>query len=178
MFNNPLRKYQSGGSVPSKEQQEMLMAFVEWLPKRVKEFANMNPDQIVEALNGMSQSPEGQKQVEQLMQQFKQEISSAQPSQFEKGGKLHDFVCKHAKGGYIAGCGCKVPKAQNGTSGIPTNSSALDMYLMNTMQMPNSGNLFTGQQVASIVNAMHLNQPLVQAQEDGGKVKKEQKGSK
>jgi len=74
--------------------------------------------------------------------------------------------------------GGEIEKAQNGTSGIPTNSSALDMYLMNSMQMPNSGNLFTGQQVASIINGMHLNQPLVQAQEDGGKVQKEQKGSK
>ena len=107
MFNNPLRKYQSGGTTPSPEQQEMLAAFVEWLPKRVKEFANMQPEQIVEALNGMSKTPEGQKQVQQLMQQFQQEVSGGQISQFEIGGKLHSFLCKHAKGGHIAGCGCK-----------------------------------------------------------------------
>ena len=107
MFNNPLRKYQSGGTTPSPEQQEMLAAFVEWLPKRVKEFANMQPEQIVEALNGMSKTPEGQKQVQQLMQQFQQEVSGGQISQFEVGGKLHSFLCKHAKGGHIAGCGCK-----------------------------------------------------------------------
>ena len=75
----------------------------------------------------------------------------------------------------MADCGCKsVPKAQNGTSGIPQNSAALDMYLMNNMQMPNSSNLFTGQQVANLINSIHLNQPLVQAQEDGGKVEMHQ----
>ena len=119
MFNNPLRKYQSGGQVPSQEQQKMLMAFVEWLPKRVKEFANMAPEQIVEALNGMSKTPEGQKQVETLMQQFQQEMQNASTSQFKNGGKLHDFICKHAKGGHVAGCGCKedggkVEKNQDG----------------------------------------------------------------
>lgn len=118
MFNNPLRKYASGGAAPSQEQQKMLEAFVAWLPKRIKEFANMVPEQIVEALNGMSQSPEGQKQVEQLMQQFQQEMSST--SQFAKGGKLHDFICKHANGGLIKDCGCKedggkVEMAENGS---------------------------------------------------------------
>ena len=62
MFKNPLKKYQQGGQV-SQEQQQMLAAFVEWLPKRVKEFQGMQPEQIVEALNGMTKSPEGQKQV-------------------------------------------------------------------------------------------------------------------
>lgn len=114
MFNNPLRKYQSGGQVPSQEQQKMLMAFVEWLPKRVKEFANMAPEQIVEALNGMSKTPEGQKQVEMLMQQFQQEMQNASTSQFKNGGKLHDFICKHAKGGHVADCNCGVQKGQSG----------------------------------------------------------------
>jgi len=72
--------------------------------------------------------------------------------------------------------GGKVSKAQNGTSGIPQNASALDAYLMSNMQMPTSDNLFTGQQVANLINSIHLNQPLVQAQEDGGKVEKAEDG--
>lgn len=141
----------------------------------------MQPEQIVEALNGMGKTPEGQKQVQQLMQQFQQELQGQQAGIFKDGGKLHDFICKHAKGGHIAGCGCKeeggkVSKAQNGTSGIPQNASALDTYLMSNMQMPTSDNLFTGQQVANLINSIHLNQPLVQAQEDGGKVEKAQYG--
>lgn len=124
MFNNPLRKYASGGAAPSQDQQKMLMAFVEWLPKRVKEFANMQPEQIVEALNGMSKTPEGQKQVEQLMQQFQQEMSGTQAGQFKKGGKLWNFICKHATGGQIAGCGCenKVTKGEMGLQRIGDHS--------------------------------------------------------
>lgn len=44
------------------------------------------------------------------------------------------------------------------------------------MQMPTSDSLFTGQQVANLINSIHLNQPLVQAQEDGGKVEKAEEG--
>jgi len=106
MFNNPLKKYQQGGQV-SQEQQQMLAAFVEWLPKRVKEFQGMKPEQIVEALNGMTKSPEGQKQVQAYMQQFQQELQGQQAGMFKEGGKLQDFICKHAKGGHVAGCGCK-----------------------------------------------------------------------
>lgn len=105
MFKNPLKKYQQGGQV-SQEQQQMLAAFVEWLPKRVKEFQGMQPEQIVEALNGMTKSPEGQKQVQAYIQQFQQEMQNSKAGMFKDGGKLQDFICKHAKGGK-AGCGCK-----------------------------------------------------------------------
>lgn len=74
----------------------------------------MAPEQIIEALNGMSKTPEGQKQVEAYMQQFQQEMQNPQAGMFKDGGKLHDFICKHAKGGHVAGCGCggKVEKHQ------------------------------------------------------------------
>lgn len=125
MFNNPLKKYQQGGQV-SQEQQQMLAAFVEWLPKRVKEFQGMQPEQIVEALNGMSKSPEGQKQIQAYMQQFQQELQEQQAGMFKDGGKLQDFICKHAKGGK-AGCGCKedggkVEKAEMGLGGLNDHS--------------------------------------------------------
>ncbi len=29
MFNNPLRKYQQGGQTPSKEQEQMMAAFIQ-----------------------------------------------------------------------------------------------------------------------------------------------------
>lgn len=106
MFKNPLRKYQAGGTAPTQEQQELLAAFVEWLPQRIEEFANMQPEQIVKALNGMSKTEEGQKQVQGWMEQFKKEMQSAQPAQFKEGGKIHQFLCKHAKGGHVADCGC------------------------------------------------------------------------
>ena len=103
-FKNPL-KYQQGGSAPTEEQQKLLAAFIDWLPKRVKEFQGMQPEAIAEALDGMSKTPEGQRQVQQLMQQFQQEMQSNQA--FRNGGKLKDFICKHSKGGNVVDCGCK-----------------------------------------------------------------------
>lgn len=104
MFKNPL-KYQQGGQL-NEQQQQMLAAFIDWLPKRVKEFQGMQPDAIVQALDGMSKTPEGQKQVQQLMEQFQQESQSV-PSA-KRGGKIQDFICKHGRGG-VAGCGCEKP---------------------------------------------------------------------
>lgn len=105
MFKNPL-KYQKGGQL-NEQQQQILAAFIDWLPKRVKEFQGMQPDAIVQALDGMSKTPEGQKQVQQLMEQFQQESQSV-PSA-KRGGKIQDFICKHGKGGAVAGCGCEKP---------------------------------------------------------------------
>ena len=105
MFKNPL-KYQQGGQL-NEQQQQMLAAFIDWLPKRVKEFQGMKPDAIVQALDGMSKTPEGQKQVQQLMEQFQQESQSV-PSA-KRGGKIQDFICKHGRGGAVAGCGCEKP---------------------------------------------------------------------
>lgn len=114
MFKNPLKKYQQGGTATTQDQQKLLAAFIEWLPKRVKEFQGMQPDAVAQALDGMSKTPEGQKQVQQLMQQFQQEMQGGQQS-FKSGGKIHDFICKHAKGGAIdCGCGKKVPSTQDG----------------------------------------------------------------
>lgn len=128
MFKNPL-KYQQGGQL-NEQQQQMLAAFIDWLPKRVKEFQGMKPEAIVQALDGMSKTPEGQKQVQQLMEQFQQESQSGQS--FKRGGKIQDFICKHARGGQVAGCGCEksVKKAQDGTS-MPQYQVTRDTTYMN-----------------------------------------------
>ena len=80
----------------------------------------MQPEQITQALDGMSKTPEGQKQVQQLMQQFQQEMQQSYTPTFRNGGKIHDFICKHAKGGMVD-CGCggvKVPIAEDGSGDI------------------------------------------------------------
>ena len=104
MFKNPL-KYQQGGFAPSQDEQKVLAAFIQWLPKRVKSFQGMKPEQIAQALDSMSKTPEGKKQLQQLMNQFQQEIQEGSQS-FKQGGKIHDFICKHARGGKVD-CGCK-----------------------------------------------------------------------
>lgn len=121
MFKNPL-KYQQGGATPSQEEQKVLVAFIQWLPKRVKEFQGMRPEAIAQALDGMSKTAEGKKQLQQLMMQFQQEMENESQA-FKQGGKIHDFICKHARGGRVD-CGCKedggeIKEAQEGIKLMP-----------------------------------------------------------
>lgn len=133
MFKNPLRKYQQGGAAPTADQQKLLAAFIEWLPKRVKEFQGMQPEQIAQALDGMTKTPEGQKQVQQLMQQFQQELQQGGQPAFRNGGKIHDFICKHAKGGMVD-CGCGGTKIQKGGEGMRQIGRGL-RWIGNTMPL-------------------------------------------
>lgn len=79
--------------------EEQLIEFVNWLPSVVPEFKNATPDQIVQALNQMSESDEGQQMLSQLINTFQQAKQSADSQMFKKGGKLAAFVSKYGKGG-------------------------------------------------------------------------------
>lgn len=114
MFNNPLRKYQEGGQAPSKEQEQMMAAFVQWLPTKIPEFQKMKPEQIVQQLNQLSQTEEGKNYIMNLMAQFNEEYKS---QSIRNGGKVHDFICKHAKGGRVD-CGCGGTKIAFGEDGF------------------------------------------------------------
>lgn len=79
--------------------EEQLIEFVNWLPSVVPEFKDATPDQIVQALNQMSESDEGQQMLSQLINIFQQAKQSADSQMFKKGGKLAAFVSKYGKGG-------------------------------------------------------------------------------
>lgn len=79
--------------------EEQLIEFVNWLPSVVPEFKDATPDQIVQALNQMSESDEGQQMLSQLINTFQQSKQSADSQMFKKGGKLAAFVSKYGKGG-------------------------------------------------------------------------------
>lgn len=122
MFKNPLKKYQTGGSAPTQEQQNDMREFVGWLKSNVEGFKNKSENEIAQSILDMSKSDEGKKSVQDLYSRFKK--SKNQPkSRFENGGKIQDFICKHAKGGAIAGCGCgeSVKKAQDGSGDVFRN---------------------------------------------------------
>lgn len=76
----------------------------------------MKPEEIVNTLNRLSKTPEGQKQVESLISAFQQEINGG-ASKFKKGGKIHQFLCKHARGGHVADCGCSKKMQEGGKNG-------------------------------------------------------------
>ena len=97
----------------------------------------MQPEQIVEALNGMGKTPEGQKQVQAYMQQFQQELQGQQAGMFKDGGKLHNFICKHAKGG-VAGCGCHDEGGRmEGIQAIHPGFSRTGEYVIRDRHEPN-----------------------------------------
>lgn len=139
MFKNPLKKYRPGGSAPSQEQQQKMAEFIQWLPTRIKEFKGTRPEQIAEAINELWASDEGKKQVMSWWEQFNNETKGV-TSAFA-GGKLHDFICKHSRGGYIQGCSCgsKVPKGEDGIpDGIGAKFKSLyDRFI--GVRVPNSG---------------------------------------
>lgn len=78
--------------------EEQLIEFINWLPAAVPEFKNANPEQIVQALNQMYESEEGQQMLSQLFTAFQESKADAQSQMFKKGGKLGQLVEKAKKG--------------------------------------------------------------------------------
>lgn len=75
---------------------EELMQFVEWLPNNVEEFKGMDPDQIVNTLNKLSESEEGIATLNELMSTYKKS-----KQMFRKGGKIEYLVGKFQEGGEV-----------------------------------------------------------------------------
>lgn len=85
------------------EQNEMLQQFVAWIAEKT----GSDPQTVVQQIQQMSQSEEGQAQLQQLVQQFQQE-TSGQTGVFKKGGKVDCLVQKRKK----------IKCAKNGASDI------------------------------------------------------------
>lgn len=81
---------------------DQLLEFVQWLPTKVKAFERKTSEEIVEILNNMSKTAEGQKQIEGLITAFKQESAAITPEKesemFRKGGKIDYLVEKFQQG--------------------------------------------------------------------------------
>lgn len=90
--------------------EEQLIEFINWLPTAVPEFKDANPDQIVETLNKMYESEEGQAALTQLFTAFQESKSESQSQMFKKGGKMDAFVNKYGKKGCCKG----ISKKQSG----------------------------------------------------------------
>lgn len=112
MFNNPFRKYQTGGSVTDEQRQEAT-EFVTWIKSNVEGFKDKSVEEIAKSLIDMRKSEEGEKSYQDLYKKFKS--SKSKKSKFEDGGKFQQFICKHARGGLVnCGCGGMTLKAADG----------------------------------------------------------------
>ena len=124
MFKNPLKKYQQGGKASAKQQEQLVQLF-----QAAAQNAQVDPQALVQKASEIGNNEEAAAQFMQGLQlcaqgdpqgiKFIQSLFQ-QPA-YKKGGKILDFICKHAKGGYVTGCGCKqedggqIQSAQSGT---------------------------------------------------------------
>ena len=133
MFKNPL-KYQNGGSVQAREQVVSAISEIAQIPV---EEVNSKLDQISqdqESIQLLSEALQAvQKGDERGYQVIKQMFNpQSETGVFAKGGKIQDFICKHAKGGNVKECGCggKTEKYQN-PAGPIGRRQALDVAKAN-----------------------------------------------
>lgn len=87
------------------DQQQTMMAFIQWLPQNAQQFegsipkdiidpiaAAQSPEEVVNVLNQLSQSQEGTQLVSVMFQAFQE---SQKAGMFAKGGKLNYLVQKY-----------------------------------------------------------------------------------
>lgn len=91
------------------KQQQMMAAFVQWLPQNIKQFEGslpkeiiepiataQSPEDVVNVLNQLSQSQEGNQIVSTMFKAFQE---SQKTGMFAKGGKLGQLLNKYQNGG-------------------------------------------------------------------------------
>lgn len=87
------------------EQEQMMQQFVAW----VAEKTGGDPQTVAQQIQQLSQTEEGQAQLQKLVQQFQQE-ASGQAGVFKKGGKV-DCLVQRRKKIKKAQCGTKTRKS-------------------------------------------------------------------
>lgn len=89
----------------------MMAAFVQWLPQNIKQFEGslpkeiiepiataQSPEEVVNVLNQLSQSQEGNQIVSTMFKAFQE---SQKTGMFKKGGKLEQLLTKYQSGGFL-----------------------------------------------------------------------------
>ena len=110
-FNNPL-KLQQGGTTEDARTQVISV---------ISEVAGITPEEVDSKLAQLSQNEEAVQLLSQGLQLLKEGNQEGvtiikqlfSPQSAKNGGKIYDFICKHAKGGKVD-CGCGVEKNQFG----------------------------------------------------------------
>ena len=94
------------------DQQQKMVAFMQWLPQNIQQFEGVVPEktikaiasaqsveEVVIALNEFSQQQDGGKVIPQMFQAFQE---SQKTGMFAKGGKLGQLLNKYQKGGRVS----------------------------------------------------------------------------
>ena len=121
MFENPLRKYQPGGEINNKEEitPEEANGFVDWLLN--DKDSPYKGEKTKEALTAFIKDEKNLKQIHSWLNLYRSKGKKRKNEKtlFKDGGKMQQFICKHARGG-VTGCGCNgmIVRAEEGT-GLP-----------------------------------------------------------
>lgn len=88
-----------------------MAAFIQWLPQNIQQFKGslpkeiiepiataQSPEEVVNVLNQLSQSQEGNQIVSTMFQAFQE---SQKAGMFKKGGKLEQLLTKYQSGGFL-----------------------------------------------------------------------------
>lgn len=118
--------------------EEQLIEFINWLPTAVPEFQDASPEQIVQTLNQLYESEEGQATLSQLFTAFQESKNEPQSQMFKKGGKLDQLTQKAKKGKKIC---CKKKEIVQG-----------GMVNKIAEKMQNGGELATGVSANTLKN--------------------------
>lgn len=131
MFNNPLKKYQTGGTTPSQNDIQQLI-------QGIAKVVNQTPEYVAKQMQQIMQTQDGETMLTEAIQEYSnnpesgltklKQLFPGEGAQMAKlGGKIKDFICKHAKGGYVAGCGCG-GNVQKGEMGVVIRRRPYDEY--------------------------------------------------
>ena len=139
MFKNPL-KYQEGGKANKASQEQLVQLF-----QAAAENAQVDPQELVQKASEIGDNEEAAAQFMQGLQLCAQGDpegikfikSLFQQPAYKKGGKILDFICKYARGGYVAGCSCK--KQEGGA--IKPGFEYLGEYAEQDANNPNQWNI-------------------------------------
>lgn len=119
MFKNPLKKYKLGGSIQQAEE-DLINSVAQVLKKPVEEIRaryqqiKQNKQESTRLYQALAMLQNGDEENGSNI------LISLFSNSFKNGGKIHDFICKHAKGGSVD-CGCggiKVRSAEDGSGDI------------------------------------------------------------
>lgn len=135
----------------NQQEQQVMAAFIQWLPQNITKFQGQIPDEIiapianakdenevVNVLNQLSQSEEGNQLVAGMFQAF-QEEASGQTGLFKRGGKLAYGLKKFQMGGITTGK-VKVENVMPKTITVPiVERNAPAAARKNQVRVPNVG---------------------------------------
>ena len=138
-----IKKYANGGTNANGEKLAQIFSTAasklgiepEALIKKAQELQGDAQVGFVQALQDIAENDNPNPQSVQIVQNL---FSKSQA--FKKGGKIEQFICKHAKGGK-ANCGCmddggKVEKAEDGTAGVNSKLPGFKQAKKNAKRTP------------------------------------------